>query len=142
MARTKKTDVASRGGTRAIDVIRHSFMGERRCITVPEWKHLNGDPLDLWFFPITPSTMEKVDDYDPKNNLERSLLLLVQMAQDEGGKPLFESGDIKHIKDNTEFTVLQRVFDFMFSSLLDKVDAAERIESDPTSDGVSASPSG
>jgi hypothetical protein len=86
--------------------------------------------------------MEKVDGYDPKNHLERSLLLLVQMAQDEGGKPLFESGDIRHIKDNTEFTVLQRVFDFMFSSLLEKIDPEERIKSDPTSDGASPSPSG
>jgi hypothetical protein len=139
---TKETDTASRGGTRAIDVIRHSYMGERRCITVLEWKDpQTGEPLDLWFSPITPSAMEKVDDRNPKTNLDRSLLLLVQMAQDEGGKPLFEFGDVRHIKDNTEFTVLQRVFDFMFSSLLEKVDAQQRIESDPTSGGASPSPS-
>ena len=140
--RTKKPDIASRGTTRAIDVIRQSYMGERRRLTVAEWKdQRTGEPLDLWFSPITPSAMEKVDDRNPKNHLERSLLLLVQMAQDEGGKPLFEFGDVKHLKDNTEFTVLQRVFDFMFSSLLEKADAEKLIAEDPTSDGASSSPS-
>ncbi len=141
-AEKKETDIASRGGTRAIDVIRQSYMGERRCIAVPEWKDpQTGEPLSLWFSPITPSAMEKVDDRNPKTNLDRSLLLLVQMAQDEGGKPLFQFGDVRHIKDNTEFTVLQRVFDFMFSSLLEKMDAEELIKSDPTSGGASPSPS-
>ena len=125
--------VAAPGGTRAIDVIRNNYMGERRSITVPEW-----GGLALWFGPVTPSAMEKVDDRDPANNLERSLLLLVTMATDEGGKPLFEFGDVRHLKDTTEFTVLQRVFDFMLSSWLDKETS---VKTNPTSAGVSSSPS-
>ena len=142
MASPKKPtpNVATRGGTRAIDVIRDSYMGERRSITVPEWKdRKTGEALTLWFGPITPSAMEKVDGRDPANNLERSLLLMVTTATDEGGKPMFEFGDIRHLKDTTEFTVLQRVFDFMLSSWLDKADAETAVKENPTSDGASSS---
>lgn len=132
----KEPDLATRQGTRAIDRIRNSYMGEKKCINVPEW-----DDLDLWFGPITPSAMEKVDDRDPKTNLDRQMLLLVGMATDEGGKPLFEFGDVKHLRDTTEFTVLQRVFDFMLSSWLDKKDAEKKIKKDPTSAGDSNSQS-
>ena len=131
--RAKKPDLGTQGGTAAVDAIRQSYMGERRCITVPEWKWpQTGEPMDLWFGPITPSDMEKVDAHDPSNNLERQLLLLVTTATDEGGKPLFEFGHIKHLKDITEFTVLQRVFDFMLSSWLDKADAEKKVDGDPT----------
>lgn len=137
-----KPDLATQGGTAAIDAIRQSYMGERRSITVPEWKWpKTGEPMDLWFGPITTSDMEKVDAHNPKNNLERQLLLLVSTATDEGGKPMFEFGHIRHLKDTTEFTVLQRVFDFMLSSWLDKEEATKRIAEDPTSDGASPSPS-
>ena len=131
-----KKPVATRQGTRAIDQIRNRYMGERRSIVVPEW----GD-LELWFGPVTPSAMEKVDDRDPASNLDRSLLLLVMMATDEGGKPLFEFGDVKHHKETTEFTVLQRVFDFMLSSLLEKAEAEKLVAKDPTSVGALSSPS-
>lgn len=136
MPRTKEPDLATRQGKRAIDMIRETYMGEKKCIRVPEW----GD-LDLWFGPITPSAMEKVDDRDPKNNLDRQLLLLISMATDEGGKPLFQFGDAKYLKDTTEFTVLQRVFDFMLSSWLDKDEAEKKIKEDPTSAGDSNSQS-
>ena len=111
-------------------------MGERRCITIAEW-----DDLDLWFGPVTTVSMEQVDARDPKNNLERSLLMLVTMATDEGGKPLFEFGDIHTLKTTTEFAVLQRVFDFMLSSWMEKAEAKNRIAEDPTSGGGSSSPS-
>ncbi len=132
----KEPQLATRGGTRAIDMIRQNYMGERRCINVPEW----GD-LDLWFGPVTPSAMEQVEERNPENNMARQLLLMVTMAQDEGGKPLFQYGDIIPIKENTEFSVLQRVFDFMLSSWLEKGEAKKKIKEDPTSDGDSNSPS-
>ncbi len=139
----KQPGLGTQGGTFAIDAIRQSYMGERRCIAVPEWKWpATGEPMELWFGPITPSDMEKVDDRNPKNHLERSLLLMVATATDKGGKPLFQFGDVKHLKDTTEFTVLQRVFDFMLSSILDKDEAEKKIEEDPTSAGASSSPSG
>lgn len=142
MAPKKEPELGTRGGTRAIDMIRHSFMGERRCITIPEWKDpITEEPLDLWFGPVTPSAMEQVEERNPENNLARQLLLMVAMAQDEGGKPLFQYGDVKPIKDNTEFAVLQRVFDFMMASWLQKEDAKKKIKEDPTSDGDSNSPS-
>ncbi len=142
MAQKKEPQLATRGTTRAIDAIRSSFMGERRCITIQEWKDpITGEPLDLWFGPVTASAMEQVDERKPETNLARSMLLLVTMAQDEGGKPLFQFGDVKTLKDTTEFSVLQRVFDFMFSSLLEKGEAKEKIKEDPISDGDSNSPS-
>lgn len=132
----KDAGLATHQGKRAIDRIRSRYMGDKKCITVPEW-----DDLDLWFGPITPSAMEKVDDRDPKTNLDRQLLLLVSMATDEGGKPLFQFGDIHELKDTTEFSVLQRVFDFMLSSWLDKKDAEKKVKEDPTSAGDSNSQS-
>ena len=102
MPRTKEPDLATKQGKRAIDMIRDTYMGEKRCITIPEWKdRRDGEPLSLWFGPITPAAMEKVDDRNPKTNLDRQFLLLVSMATDEGGKPLFEFGDVKQLRDNT-----------------------------------------
>lgn len=134
--RRKKPDIASQGTTRAIDQIRQRYMGERKAITVPEW----GD-LEVWFGPVTTVTMEQVDERKPHNNLERQLLMLVTMATDKGGKPLFEFGDREYLKSETEFTVLQRVFDFMLSSWVEKAEAEKRIAKDPISDGGSSSPS-
>lgn len=127
MPRGKTPDIATRQGTRAIDMIRRNYMGERKSIVIPEW-----EDLELWFGPVTPSAMEKVDARKPENNMDRSFLLLVTMAQDEDGKPLFEFGDVKYMKDTTEFTVLQRVFDFMLSSFLEKEDAEKKVNEDPT----------
>ena len=123
----KEPDIASRQGTRMIDTIRQHYSGERHCITVPEW----GD-AELWFPPITSAVLEAVEMRDPKTNLDRQMLMLVNTASDKGGKPLFEYGDIHHLRQECELSVLQRVFDFMLSSWLNKQQAEKKVNEDPT----------
>ena len=77
--------------------------------------------------------MEAVEARKPKNHLEKQLILLVNMATDKGGKPLFEMGDIHHLKKNCDFVVLQRVFGFMLSPFIDQEEADKEVAENPTS---------
>ncbi len=137
-----KKDVASHKGMRAVDVIRKRYMGERRCLVVQEWfdedEYQKG--LEMWFPPMTGNVMEQVADREPKNDFERQLMLMVLTATDEGGKPLFRMGDISHLRERAEWSVLQRVFEFMLSPWITKEDADKMIAEDPTSGRNSPSP--
>ena len=125
--RQREPDVASQQGTRMIDTIRQHYSGERRCITIPEW----GD-AELWFPPITSAVLEEVEERKPKSNSERQILMLVATATDTGGKPLFQYGDVTHIRSECELAVLQRIFDFMLSSWVGKKEAEKKVNEDPT----------
>ncbi len=130
-----KKPVASHNGTRAVDVIRKRYMGERRCLVVKEWfdedKYKEG--LVMWFPPMTGNIMEQVADREPKNDFERQLMLMVLTATDEGGKPLFRMGDTSYLRQEAEWSVLQRVFEFMLSPWITKEEADKMIAEDPTS---------
>jgi len=131
----KKKDLASRRGMKAVDLVRKRYMGERRCLVVKEWvdEEFYPDGLEMWFPPITMNTMQEVEARDPKDNLERQLLLMVLNAVDEGGKPLFNTGDTHALRNETEYAILQRIFDFMLSSWVTKEDAVKMVADDPTS---------
>ena len=131
----KTPHVASHKGMRAIDVIRKRYMGERRCLVVQEWFDEDEYPkgLEMWFPPITSNIMGQIEERDPKNHIERQVFLMVLTATDEGGKPLFQMGDIHALAESCEWSVLQRVFEFMLSPWITKEDADKMIKEDPTS---------
>ncbi len=138
----KTPHVASHRGRRAVDVIRKRYMGERRCLIVQEWfdEDLYPDGLEMWFPPITGNLMQEVEARDPTNNFERQLVLMLLNATDKGGKPLFEMGDKDALMKSGEWSVLQRVFEFMLAPWITKEEATEMIERDPTSGQSSPSP--
>ena len=140
--RKPSDDVASHQGMRAVDVVRKRYMGERRCLVVQEWFDKDHYPkgLLMWFPPITGTIMEQAASREPKNDFERQLMLMVITATDEGGKPLFQMGDLHALREQGEWGVLQRIFDFMLSSWLTKEEAAKMIGEDPISGQSSPSP--
>lgn len=140
-----KKPVASHNGTRAVDVIRKRYMGERRCLVVKEWfdEDRYKDGLVMWFPPMTGNVMAQVADREElKTDFDRQLMLMVLIATDEGGSPLFRMGDVAHLKEQAEWTVLQRVFEFMLAPWMTKEDADKMIEEDPTSGRNSPLPTG
>ena len=97
---------------------------------MPEW-----DNMDLYFGPMTVADIEAIEERDPKSGHERNLILLVHKAKNADGKPLFQMGDVHHLKTEADWIVLQRVFAFMFETALSPEEAREKIDSDPTSGG-------
>ena len=134
MAPKKQPGVASHKGMRAVDLVRNRYMGKRRCLVVKEWvdEELYPEGLPMWFPPITIDTMQAVEVRGPKDNLERQLLMMVLNATDEGGSPLFQVGDVHVLRTETEYSILQRIFDFMLKSWVTKDQALKMVAEDPT----------
>ena len=122
MARKEQTT-----GHRAIDKVREAYSSDRKKMHVPEWD------LDLYLGPVTVDDMEAVDARDPKTPWDRNLILLVHMAKNENGKPLFQMGDIHVLKNETPFLVLQRIIGEMLSSVVEAAEAEAELEENPTS---------
>jgi len=115
-------------GTRPIDVIRRCSSSVKRSITIPEW-----EDLTLYFGKITIADWEGVEAREPKSDMERNIYLLISMAKLENGTPAFATGDKMFLTNEADFTVLQRVINFMFQSVYESVQEAERaVEENPT----------
>lgn len=121
-------------GERAIDVIRRSSSLSRRELVVPEW-----EDMKLYFNKITAADWDAVESRKPRTDMHRNLLMLVRMARNEAGEPIFGSGDIEYLKNEAALDVLQRVMLFMFEGLYENIEqAVEEIEGNPSSDSGSS----
>lgn len=123
---------------RAIDSIAKRHQGLRRPITVPEWAGPDGEPLTLYFGPLTTADMDDVaarlrkddgiDAEHPAREHDRRLGLLIMKAEDEDGNRVFEWGDMIQLREKAEWHVLQRILAFMYGSALPGKNAEERAE--------------
>lgn len=119
---------AEEKGPRAIDAVRSSYSGQKHSIKVPEW-----NDLELFFAPITVEDMEFARERKPESTLEQSLLLLIHMAKDAAGAPLFQMGDMHYLKTEADFTILNRVISFMWAGADSIEDAEEELEKNQVS---------
>ena len=99
---------------RLIDRILATSPTDRRKIHVPEWD------VDIYFAPLTRAELEAAT---PKDGIERpsttqSLFLLVRMAKDAEGAPLFRNDDIESLRTRADLGVLTRVEAFMWGTVL------------------------
>lgn len=121
---------------RLIERIIAQFPTERRKLHVPEWE------VDLYFAPLTKAEIEAAV---PKNgagqsNERQSLYLLVHMARDADGKPVFAERDIDALRERTDLHVLTRVEAFMWGTQLPTVkDAKAELKNAPSSGTDSSS---
>ena len=127
-----ETPVASESTTmRLIDVIRSSSVSARRSITVPEW-----GGATLWFRKMTIADMKAVEERAPATAQDRNLILLVNKAEDEAGRPLFTQGDKHWLEHDADLSVVLRVITFMHKS---SYESAEEAKTEVVSSPPSAS---
>jgi hypothetical protein len=116
---------------RLIDIVRRQRQATRRELRIPEWENQR-----LFFSRLTVNDMETVGARDSKSTLDRNLHLVIVKAELEDGTPAFQTGDLPLLKREADFTVVQRIIDFMFaaaSGLPGSEEEADRIAQDPIS---------
>lgn len=91
---------------------------ERGCVEVEEWGE-DGQPLRLYFHPVTARDVEKVQRKHP-NFLEQASLaamidMIIEKSQDEAGNRTFTIED-KPILMGETVKVIANVFGSIFSS--------------------------
>jgi hypothetical protein len=117
-------------GTRLIDRIISKSVTGPRSLYIPEWD------VELFFEPLTRAKMEEAM---PKDNMDRpfttqSLFLLVHMAKDKEGQPVFRRNDIEALRTKADLAVLTRVETFMWGTVLpNEKQVDEEMAADPSS---------
>lgn len=124
--------VMSRPGPRAIDRLRSLSAQERRVF---EFAELD---MKVYFGKLTYADLEFVDGLKPKNNFEKSLLMLIHKAQDEEGKPIFAAGDLFYLQNEVGYHILSPVIEFMWATTASLTESAveehvKEITDNPTS---------
>ncbi|HEY2825253.1 MAG TPA: hypothetical protein VGI83_06885 [Gemmatimonadales bacterium] len=122
---------------RAIDRIRQKFTSALRPLVIPELGET------YYFGPLVAADMDAVRKSVEGKDVDEATLnlnLLVEKAMDAAGHPLFQAGDIEHLKRNLDWAVLQRIIGFMYQSTLTPMEAVKAVEaSDPNPSGSASS---
>lgn len=106
---------------RVIDRIRQRRQRGMRWIAVPEWD------AKLGFGCLTAADLRAVKDRAPKDDMEKSLLLLIHKATEEDGSPSFQFGDLEWLLREADLTVLNRVLDFMYGATVGLEEAKKEV---------------
>jgi len=122
---------------KSIDFIEESYTSARRKIEVPEWIE-DGKPMELWFPPLTSAHMGKIADIDAKDRFHENCYLIVLLAEHEDGSKRFALGDNVTLRERTDFIVVQRVVNFIYSThVMTETEANQAVEGNPTSASAS-----
>lgn len=114
-------------GPRLIDHIRQQFHAARQSILIPEWGR-EGDPLEIFWTPLTAHESESIKVRAPKSEADYNLLVLMSKARTSEGGPLFELGDRYMLETEADYTVIVRVVNAMLAPILSVDDAKKNSE--------------
>lgn len=128
-------------GEQAINCVLRGWDGRRRAIAIPEWPDATGQPLVLYFGPMTEAEYRFVTtpEMQARGMTERWIAMLIHKAELENGSLAFERGHADYLSTKALWPVIQRVVDFMYAA--GKEGEATQPATDPTSGRSVGSPS-
>lgn len=143
-------DTAVNGPVRKtpMERVRQSYSSVPQRILVPEWADEAGNPMEVFFTPITGIDDQTIEAREPKSNAERLVYRLILKSRDDAGRALFRWTDapvlLKEVPYELLARVVLRIMGIAASGLGPTVeDAKEEITADPnySSGSISASSS-
>jgi hypothetical protein len=114
---------------RAIDRARKAFHGVgRQRHEVPEWPDEAGQPLEVFFTPLSQADLEALSVQSPKTVYEEHVYLLITKLRDDQGQPLFDYRDKQALMTEVESSVILRLKNAIWAtSSIQTVDEAKAI---------------
>lgn len=94
---------------RPIDRVRQAYQKARDMVRVPEWPDEDGNPLEVFFTPLTYAEHQQIIGYNPQGNHEYNVYTLIAKARDAEGAPLFTPGDLATLKGEASYNVIIRI---------------------------------
>jgi hypothetical protein len=99
--------------TRAIDRVRRHFetKGELRRIDVAEWADEQGDPLAVFYKPLTVKTKDRLKKLNEEygNTVEWLVNILIDQARDAQDQPLFTLEDKAVLMRRADPAIVERI---------------------------------
>jgi hypothetical protein len=128
--------MASKNGSRPIEVIKSRYQQSRQSVEVREWSD-TGEPLVVFFSPISSADVDKARSLarnrdDNASDALENCYLLVTKAEDEAGEKLFGLGDAMALYRQGGYLTVQRVVNQMYLTSLKAKEARQAIDEDPT----------
>jgi hypothetical protein len=120
---------------RAIDRARKAFHGVgRQRVLIPEWASEEGEPLAVYFTPLSQADLEALTVQAPKSPYEEHCYLLIAKLRDEQGQPLFDFRDKHSLMTEVESSIILRLKNLIWStSSIATVDEAKQVLGDDKS---------
>lgn len=116
---------------RAIDAWKAAFERGGKTVTV--------GGVVMHFDPLTSYDLSRAGAYDPKNDEERMVYLLIIKAKDAEGKQLFQVGDFHDLLHATPKAFLNEALEAMYASAtVSPEGAAQALGESPASASATA----
>lgn len=98
--------------TKAIESVKRHFAKKgTRCIEVPEWQTDEGQPLQVFYDPLTVERKDHLRglNVDLGDTMEWIVEVLIMEARDGQGVPLFNKADKPALLTRADPTIIERV---------------------------------
>lgn len=96
-----------------------AHFGQRRSISIPEWKDGDGNPTVLYWKPFSLDEQKKLRaarDAAEDDAIDGSLRILIAKATDAEGKKVFDIGDRPELRASVDALIVDRILDAMMST--------------------------
>jgi hypothetical protein len=128
-----------------LERVRQSYSSVPQRILVPEWADEQGNPMEIFYTPITGIDDQTIEAREPKSNAERLVYRLILKSRDDNGRALFRWNDapvlLKEVPYELLARVVLRIMGIAASGLGPTVeDAKAELEADPNYISGSSSP--
>ena len=96
-----------------------AHFGQRRSISIPEWKDGDGNPTVLYWKPFTldeQARLRAARNAASDDETDGMLRILIAKATDAEGKKVFDIGDRPELRAAVDAIVLDRIIQAMLST--------------------------
>jgi hypothetical protein len=92
-----------------LERVRQSYSSVPQRLLVPEWADEEGNPLEIFYTPITGIDDQTIEAREPKSNAERLVYRLILKSRDDNGRALFRWTDAPVLLKEVPYELLARV---------------------------------
>lgn len=124
--------------------VRKAFQTAPQRLLLPELPDEHGQPLEVFYTPMTGVDEQTIETRDPQSGAERATLRFILKARNDEGRALFRWDDLSVLMKEMPFGVILRVVNTVMgldSRPVTVEEAKTHLESDPPSTFGSTSPS-
>lgn len=98
----------------------NALSGKLSNCDVSEWLDTNGNPVKIYWKPLTGLEQKQIDGFD--NSTDRTLMCVKVRALDAGGKHIFKDIPIESLRAQYDYAVMRAIGYLMAMDISNDVD--------------------